>query len=252
MAQRRITFLPGFIFLFFIYHFPEFFPSFALNAIFKIGFLIAAIALGYLQGWKGLAGYGLSFIKTWYKELLTGLLVGCLAFAFSIFLSIQLNTEKLISAYPANEFLKKLPFALIITFFPSIAEDILTRGYLFAHVKNLQPAHWILLSSAIYVLNHIWRFNDGLAVLSYLFLLGLVLATCVMAKKSLWLAFGIHWGSNIAFTLSGDILNLQTTGNPHHSTWLLAFTWGIVFLILLYFFKKINRAPINQKTDSTK
>lgn len=243
-VKKLWSFIAGFILLFFVYHFPEFFDSFVLTATFKIGFLVAAIALGYFQGWKGLAGYGLSFNNKWYLSLLAGLVFGLLAFCLSIFISIQCNFERLISIQSFQAFISALPMALLMTFFPSIAEDILTRGYLFGHIKTLKPGRWILLSAIIYVLNHIWRLNDGAAVLSYLFLLGLVLAICVMAQKSLWLALGIHWGSNIAFTLSGSEVQLASVGSNQNATWALALTWAIVLLIAVSWY--LGKVKIEQ------
>ncbi|MBK6634902.1 MAG: CPBP family intramembrane metalloprotease [Chitinophagaceae bacterium] len=107
---------------------------------------------------------------------------------------------------------------LLMTAIPSIAEDILTRGYLYGHLKFMKPLGWILLSAIIYVLNHIWRLNDGLPVLTYLFILGIVLAFAVWLTKSLWLAFGIHWGANIAFESSNSIIHTKALVQHDGST----------------------------------
>lgn len=227
------SFLAGFIVLFFVYHFPELFQLFWITAVFKIGFLVVATVLCRLQGWKGLAGYGLSFTNNWYVVLLTGLLIGFGAFALSIAASIGFQFEQIVSIQTIPFFLNSLPLTLLMTFFPSIAEDILTRGYFYGHLKFLNPIVWVLLSATIYVLNHIWRLDDGLPVLSYLFLLGLVLGVSVIGKRSLWLALGIHWGANIAFELSNSGLKLSIIGNPKGSTWSLAAVWGLVLAILI-------------------
>lgn len=231
--MKRRSIIAGFIFLFFVYHFPEFFQSFLIIAVFKIGFLAAAIFLCRLQGWKLLEGYGFSFSGNWYSLLVKGLLLGLISFIISILLSVGLNFEEFIKIQTFDFFLKSLPMTLLMTFFPSIAEDILTRGYLFGHLKSLKPVFWILLSATIYVFNHIWRLNDDLSVLTYLFLLGLVLSLCVVITKSLWLAFGIHWGANMAFELSNAGLNLADIGNTNASTWMLSITWGMLLLILI-------------------
>lgn len=231
--KHWISIITGFIILFFVYHFPEFFQSFAITAVFKIGFLITAIFLSRLQGWKFLEGYGLSFTGKWLSLLVGGLLVGFISFSISILLSVGLKFEELINIQTFYFFLKSLPITLLMTFFPSIAEDILTRGYLFGHLKSLKPILWILLSASIYVLNHIWRLNDDLSVISYLFLLGVVLSLTVDMTKSLWLALGIHWGSNIAFELSNAGLRLNNIGNTNASTWMLSITWGILLFILI-------------------
>ncbi|UKJ09300.1 type II CAAX prenyl endopeptidase Rce1 family protein [Solitalea lacus] len=244
--KNWISIIAGFIFLFFIYHFPEFFQSFWVTAVFKIGFLVAAIFLCRLQGWKLLEGYGLSLTGKWYRILLVGLLVGLASFTLSILLSIGLNYENLESLQTFGFFLKSLPLTLFMTFFPSIAEDILTRGYLYGHLKSLKPIVWILLSSALYVLNHIWRLNEDISVLSYLFLLGLVLGFCVVIKKSLWLALGIHWGANIAYELSNEGLHLNSTGDKNASTWMLSLVWGTILVILIMIHRNRTSQSIRQ------
>ena len=231
--KRWLSIIAGFVLLFFVYHFPEFFHSLLITAVFKIGFLAVAIFLCRSQGWKFLEGYGLSLSGKWYSVLTGGLLTGFLSFTISILLSVGLNFEEVIRLQTFGFFLKSLPLTLLMTFFPSIAEDILTRGYLFGHLKSVKPVIWIVLSAAIYVLNHIWRLNDDPSVLAYLFVLGLVLGFCVVIKKSLWLAFGIHWGANIAYELGKAGLNLNDIGNTNNSTWMLSLVWGLLLIILI-------------------
>jgi uncharacterized protein len=230
---NRITLsaIAGFLILFSIYHFPEFFPEFWIMATFKTGFLVAAFILAKLQGWKDLGGFGLGFKGGWLKQLLTGLALGCLCFGISFFVSVQAGFERITAIHLLPAVIKQLPLILLMTAVPSIAEDILTRGYVYAHVgRFMKPTAWVFLSSLIYVLNHIWRLNDGAAVLSYLFFLGLALAYAVVIGKSLWLAFGIHWGSNLAFEFLNAWIPAEATGFPYASTWVLAGVWGLLLL----------------------
>ncbi|MFT3747106.1 MAG: CPBP family intramembrane metalloprotease [Agriterribacter sp.] len=230
--RRLISICAGFLILFFIYHFPEFFDSFLLNAIFKIGFLIVAFIVARSQGLNGLGGFGLSFSRKWLYTFLIGLATGIVFFTGSIAISVALGYEYIEKVQGVSFFMQQLPLMLVMTAFPSIAEDILTRGYLYGHFKQMQPLLWVLFSSTVYVLNHIWRLNDGAAVLVYLFMLGLCLATCVITDKSLWLAFGVHWGANIAFELSRAGLVTQETGSKDMPFWILAGTWSIFLMIL--------------------
>jgi membrane protease YdiL (CAAX protease family) len=120
-----------------------------------------------------------------------------------------------------------------MTAVPSIAEDILTRGYLFAHLKSiLKPGVWIAVSAIVYWLNHIWRLNDAAAVMAYLIMLGIVLAYTVHITGALWLAFGIHWGANIVFTITHQCMEF-TADNTHKSTWVLAIAWALLLLLLM-------------------
>ncbi len=236
MTKKRLfSFVLGFLILFVVYHFPEFFSAFWIMATFKIGFLIVAFILAILQGRKGLGGYGLGFGPKWGSDLIKGLLTGLLFFGLSVFVSITLGYEQIaeISSFKAVIF--QLPIILLMTAIPSIAEDILTRGYLYGHLKSLKPVIWILLSSFVYVLNHIWRLDDGPAVLIYLFILGVVLASSVWVTKSLWLAFGIHWGANIAFESTNSVFQTKALVEHNGPTWILAATWALLFIIIAFF-----------------
>lgn len=233
--SKWVSFLIGFFTLFFIYHFPEFFTEFWITATFKIGFLLVAFLVALVQGYKGLRGYGLSLKNKWAKHLLRGTLTGLGFFLLYFIISVGLGYQELLSVSSFGSILKNLPIILLMTAVPSIAEDILTRGYLYAHLgTKLKPVIWVLLSSTVYVLNHIWRLNDGLAVLCYLFFLGLVLAYSVLMVKSLWLAFGIHWGANVAFEIINSSVQVRTLGDGIADTYLLAGVWGVLFLILWF------------------
>ncbi|MBK0403910.1 CPBP family intramembrane metalloprotease [Adhaeribacter sp. BT258] len=205
-------------------------------AVFKIGFLAVAIIMAKTQGWKGLGGYGLGLKTGWYRHLFSGFFIGLLCFAASFFISVLAGFEKISAVHLISTLARQLPFILLMTAIPSLAEDILTRGYLYAHAgKAVNPLLWIFLSALIYVLNHIWRLQDGTAVLSYLFFLGLVLAFAVVIGKSLWLAFGIHWGSNVAFESFKVFLPTTETSTTNGSTWVLAGTWGALLLVFVIF-----------------
>lgn len=239
MGKSFFSFLAGFAILFSVYHFPEFFPVFWIMAVFKIGFLLVAFAVARLQGWRGLGGYGLGLQNDWVQHLLKGLLAGAIFFCLSVLASVLLGYEQITGVASAGAILQQLPLLLLMTVFPSIAEDILTRGYLYGHLaEKMKPATWVLVSALVYVLNHIWRLSDDPSVLTYLFILGLVLAQVVWQTKALWLAFGIHWGANIAFEASHSFLKTRSVVTHHGNTWLLAISWLLLFLLLVYGQKK--------------
>ncbi len=235
---KNTSFILGFTLLFFVYHFPEFFQNFWIMAIFKIGFLILAYFVVKFQQLDGYKSYGLGFDNGWLKNFSFGIITGLLFFAFSVFISYFLGYEKILGYESLSVVIQKLPMILLMTFVPSLAEDILTRGYLYAHLKFLKPSIWILVSSIIYVLNHIWRLNEGISVLSYLFFLGLVLAISIIITKSLWLTFGVHWGANIAFECNKSFINTIPLCNNNEPLWILAITWLFLFLILAIKFSK--------------
>lgn len=201
-------------------------------AIFKIGFLFVAFFVAKIQGLHGFGGYGLSLRPSGMSTLFRGLAIGLLFFLLPFFLSIFLNFEYIIDTDTAHHAIRQFPVILLMTFVPSLAEDILTRGYLFGHFKFLKPSVWVLISTIIYVLNHIWRLDDGAAVLSYLTFLGIALAIAVLNAQSLWLAFGIHWGANIAYEVSNAFIHTKQIAQHDGATWLLAASWCILAIIL--------------------
>lgn len=232
MKKDWLILLAGFLLLFAVYHFPEFYNALWIMAVFKIGFLLVSFLVARWQGYKGLGAFGLNLHKGWLANLLKGLLTGIVFFGLSALLSVLMGFDQFISVVTTAGFLKQLPLILVMTVFPSIAEDILTRGYLYAHFKDrLNGKAFILISAAVYVLNHIWRLNDHPAVLVYLFVLGLALAYAVWITRSLWLAFGIHWGSNIAFETNSSLIKTGSVGTGHQSTWILA----ACFMLMLIF-----------------
>ncbi len=240
---KPLSFLLGLALLFLVYHFPEFFQAFWIMALFKIGFLLVAYLLARVQGWRGLEGYGLGLHRGWWKQLAGGLISGAAFFILSIILSVGFQFELWVGIAGPEKILSSLPMILLMTAFPSIAEDILTRGYLQGHLKKMGTGSFVLVSAAFYVLNHIWRLQDGAAVLTYLFLLGLVLAYTLRSTGYLWLAFGIHWGANIGFELSRSAIETQTI-RPDGGTWMLALCWGALLLILFFVFPLKNKTGV--------
>ncbi len=224
----------GFLLLFVVYHLPEFFSAFWVAAVFKIGFLILSFAVARWQGLKGLQAYGLGLKKGWLGYLLRGIMTGIFFYSLSILLSVLFKYESISGKPDLTQFLSRAPMIVLMTAIPSLAEDILTRGYLIPHLMNrLRANEWILLSAAVFVLNHIWRLNDGLAIISYLFILGISLALVVGLTKSLWLAFGIHWGANICFESSSMMVPTQSTNHDQANTWILALSYLLLFIFLI-------------------
>ena len=89
------------------------------------------------------------------------------------------------------------------TFLPSIAEDILTRGYLFG--QAWRPWVFVVVSSVVYVLNHVYRLDEWWM----LFAFGCAYGAGVARAGTLWGAVGLHWGWNFANVFYGQVLPVE-------------------------------------------
>ncbi len=84
------------------------------------------------------------------------------------------------------------------SYFPSAAEDIVTRGFWHRVLRpTLSPARFVAFSALVYVLNHVYRLANGPLEWLMLFCFGLAYATALVRTGSLWPAIGLHWGWNI-------------------------------------------------------
>ncbi|UQA57490.1 CPBP family intramembrane glutamic endopeptidase [Polyangium aurulentum] len=89
--------------------------------------------------------------------------------------------------------------AAVFTFIPSVAEDILTRGLLYRATPGTWSAPlFVLVSAAVYVLNHVYRLAEGPLEWMRLFCFGLAYAAALARTGSLWAAIALHWGWNLA------------------------------------------------------
>lgn len=96
--------------------------------------------------------------------------------------------------------------ALAYTVLPSIAEDIVTRGFLMRALAapGRRPV-FIVASALLYVLNHIYRLANGPLEWLMLFCFGLAYAAALYYSGSLWAAIGLHWGWNFAGTFADQV-----------------------------------------------
>ena len=95
-----------------------------------------------------------------------------------------------------------IALAVVSTFVPSLAEDIITRGFWWrVPGQRLRGAAFVFVTSAIYVLNHIYRLGNGPSEWLMLFCFGIAYAVAVVRSGSLWAAVGVHWGWNLSNAL---------------------------------------------------
>ena len=119
----------------------------------------------------------------------------------------------------------------VSTLVPSVAEDIVARGFwLRAWPVAGQRAGYVLLAAGVFVLTHVYRLGNGPLEWLMLFCTGLAFAAATARTGSLWGAVGLHWGWNLA----NGMLDLALDVTPV-SPWspVLSAATGLVALALV-------------------
>lgn len=215
MQPNLIKLIAGFIILFLFYHLAEYFVLFnykpVLFIVIQLIFFLLAWWIARWQGYKGLQAWGLSFQKGWFVQLLIGMLLGIVLYGGCYLLDLRIGNEKITHLPALNEILFPLSLFCFGTLFSSFSEDVLTRGYVVKHLnKRFTPLVILFISAVIYVLNHIYRFNDSWETHAYLFFLGILLCIPLLSTKRLWLTGGLHWMGNTTFYLTHTIIKTET------------------------------------------
>lgn len=243
-VKKSFITIIGFIVLFTLYHLPELFqnhykkPLIWLLETGMLIFVIVAYFIGKRKFKNGFKTYGLfAFSKHW-SNLAKGLLIGICITILANLVPVWLHWNKILIQWDWQQLLFQSVLFAIGTLFPSLAEDILTRGYVMAY----WPGKWnvnllILFSAGVYVLNHIFRLNKP-DVMLYLFVLGLVLMWAFVATQSLWLTLGIHWGSNIAYQFFANAASFETINDTGMENYVLAACYILVFALVFLLYKR--------------
>lgn len=128
----------------------------------------------------------------------------------------------------------------VSTFVPSVAEDIVARGFWFrAWPVAGQRAGYVLLSAGVFVLTHVFRLGNGPLEWLMLFCTGLAYAAAVARTGSLWGAVGLHWGWNLANSLMDLRLDVTAVGQGGR---MLSAVTGLVALALVVLLPAKRRA----------
>lgn len=232
----------AFVVLLALYHAAEGLGGHAFHSQTISGaFLIAMLALAWPLGrWLGFKGYD-AYALEWRRSapllvsggLVLSLLLKYVAVCVGMALGVYLARPSETAAAAAMSFASTLPLALVVTFIPSIAEDLLTRGLPF-RAAGLARVPWafVVVSALIYMLNHAYRLGQGPGQWVMLFCFGLAYATAVVRSGHLWLAVGLHWGWNLANQLIDTVLPYEIAS----PTWspLLSAAAHVVMLGMLF------------------
>jgi membrane protease YdiL (CAAX protease family) len=211
----------------------------SVHAALLLVMVVGAWPLGRWLGFRGYDAYALDARRSAPLLLAGGLALALLMKYVAVCVGMALNvyaaTAPEATPVAAVSFLSSIPWALLVTLVPSLAEDILTRGFPYRAARiRWQPWMFVLVSSVFYVFNHIYRSGQGPSEWAVLFCYGLAYATALARTGSLWLAVGLHWGWNLANVLIGDILPhevLSVSWAPFLSAAAHLIMMGVLFAI---------------------
>ena len=180
-------------------------PASPLGPALMIAALLVAWPLGRWLGWKGYDAFGLNFVPGWWAIVIGGMLLAAVAKMAALALSPLVGAGVPVVAVPRLA-ITFVAFALVSTFVPSLAEDILTRGFLLRAIPiRLGGIAYVAGSAALYTLNHVWRFDWGITEQIRLFCLGLAYGAAAWRWQSLWGPLALHWGWNFADLLADQL-----------------------------------------------
>lgn len=176
----------GFACLFLLYQSAEgvgdrLLQSFPVQAGLMMACLIAAWPVSRWLGFRGLAAFALplqSRALAWVLPLLV-LALALKAAALQAGLALGTHLPDATPSAPLATLAAALPMLLLSTFVPSIAEDILTRGFPYraSGIHWRQGVAFVVASSLLYVANHLYRLALGPTEWLTLFVFGLAYAT---------------------------------------------------------------------------
>ncbi len=227
MNHRSVRVWVAFALLFVAYQLPEgigqhLLGSLAVQGALLIAFYAVAFGLSRWLGETSDVTYALPLDPGWSRNVVVPLGIAIGAKTLAVIVGGLTDVYDVTDAAPTNlgPFLGALGFAVVSTLLPSVAEDLLTRGFPYAHGgRALRPALFVVGSAAFYVLNHVYRLGNGPREWAMLFAFGVAYAVVVPATGSLWAAIGLHWGWNLGNALVPLVVDVQVR-RPELSPWL--------------------------------
>lgn len=192
--------------------------SFAAQATLMTACVVAAWPLSRWLGYRGYGAWALDARPGSLGWLGIGLALSLAAKALALwagaYVGIYVPAQGA-EPHAATLLLAALPMLLVSTFIPSVAEDILTRGFWYrgAGITWQRGIAFIAFSTLAYVANHIFRLGMGATEWIMLACFGIAYATALWRTGTLWAAVGLHWGWNLGNGL-GDALVPLDVASP--------------------------------------
>ncbi|MBD2871328.1 CPBP family intramembrane glutamic endopeptidase [Paenibacillus arenilitoris] len=170
--------------------------------VYAIGFFVLAHHVAKLTGLDGIGSLGVSSHYGWKRNLRIGIAYGSVLWAMMYTLLWLFGDFRVTGVKAAPEAVILLIEALAVMFLGSLINDLIVRGYVFAHLKGkMRAGLLLLLSSAIYAADDVWLAGFSMQNAIFSMILGLSLGYALLETGSIWLSTGIHWGLNAMYCL---------------------------------------------------
>ncbi len=187
--------------------------------------IIAAALVAYGQGANGLAAYGLGLGAGWWQYYLVGVLLGVVILGVLEWVGLSFGIRKVSDfRFSLTGLAGGFIWILFANFPAAAAEDLITRGYPFRYMQYTPLVVFMVLSSFLYVVNHILRLaTKPVTDWYHLPFTGLTLAYALAQTHSLWFVIGLHQSGNVIYYLMRQMMKVENTENVRRRI-----TYGIV------------------------
>lgn len=214
----------------------------AAGALFVL-FLAIAWWCGRRLGYRGLDAWFMGLSARWGVLLGSCFALAILAKAAALWIGAMTGVYRIAVPAPtdAATVLLQALWMLPYTFLPSVAEDIVTRGFVMRAAPALSH-RWVFIpvSAAVYVLNHIYRLANGPLEWMMVFCFGLAYAAALFYSRSLWAAIGLHWGWNYAGQFADRVAPVDAVV-PWHGQVLSSLTHLVILAIVVLAARRLKR-----------
>lgn len=200
--------VPAFAVLFLFYQLPEGLGARLLHqpgtaALLMLAFLPVAWAVARWLGLSMAQGYALEWSRRNGGWLVAGLALALATKALAVWVGLQQGIYTTAgTSTPTAEaaaIAGTLAWLALSTFVPSLAEDIVARGFWWRVPGwSWSGPRLVVFTAVLYVLNHVYRLGAGPAEWLMLLCFGLAYGAALWRTGSLWAAVGLHWGWNFA------------------------------------------------------
>ena len=199
--------------------------------------VVAADLVARLQKANGLAAYSMGFNSSWWQHYLFGVLLGVTAQGVLESIGLLFRVREVSDfRFSLTALSGNFLWILFANFPAAAAEDLITRGYPFRFMQDAPFIVFVILSTSLYVINHILRLaTKPITDWYHLPFTGLTLAYALARTDSLWFVIGLHQSGNVIYYMMRQMMQVKNIENIRRRM-----TYGIaselVFLVIVILF----------------